>query len=57
MAEEEVLPVEEGAGPVPVLKWDQWLFEQIVRGFHFPGEWDLDTLSKARRLPMHHQAT
>ncbi|MFS7987443.1 hypothetical protein Hanom_Chr11g01022751 [Helianthus anomalus] len=40
MAEEEVVPVEKGAGPVPVLKWDQGLFEQIVRGFQFLAEWD-----------------
>ncbi|KAJ0804646.1 hypothetical protein HanPI659440_Chr02g0040471 [Helianthus annuus] len=40
MAEEEVIPIEEGAGPVPALKWDQGLFEQIVRGFQFPAEWD-----------------
>ncbi|KAJ0809960.1 hypothetical protein HanPI659440_Chr01g0021201 [Helianthus annuus] len=37
MAEEET-QVEEG--PVPVLKWDQGLFEQITRGFRFPPEWD-----------------
>ncbi|KAM0008974.1 hypothetical protein Hdeb2414_s0100g00793331 [Helianthus debilis subsp. tardiflorus] len=40
MAEEEVIPVEEGVGPVPVLKWDQGLLEQIVRGFIFQAEWD-----------------
>ncbi|KAJ0734412.1 hypothetical protein HanPI659440_Chr11g0419791 [Helianthus annuus] len=40
MAEEEVIPVEEDDGPVPVLKWDQGLFEQIVRGFQIPAEWD-----------------
>ncbi|MFS8003063.1 hypothetical protein Hanom_Chr13g01209511 [Helianthus anomalus] len=38
MAEEEAVQFEEG--PVPVLKWDQGLFEQIVRGFQFPVEWD-----------------
>ncbi|KAJ0515685.1 hypothetical protein HanRHA438_Chr11g0480391 [Helianthus annuus] len=38
MTGEEVIPVDEG--PVPVLKWDQGLFEQIVRGFQFPAEWD-----------------
>ncbi|MFS7931556.1 hypothetical protein Hanom_Chr04g00357361 [Helianthus anomalus] len=27
-------------GPVPALKWDQCLFEQIARGFWFPPEWD-----------------
>ncbi|KAJ0667383.1 hypothetical protein HanPI659440_Chr17g0677221 [Helianthus annuus] len=27
-------------GPVPVLKWDLGLFEQIVRSFRFPPEWD-----------------
>ncbi|MFS7929220.1 hypothetical protein Hanom_Chr04g00329931 [Helianthus anomalus] len=26
--------------PLPVLKWDQGLFEQITRGFRFPPEWD-----------------
>ncbi|KAJ0710736.1 hypothetical protein HanOQP8_Chr09g0315811 [Helianthus annuus] len=40
MSEEEIVPVEEGAVPVPVLKWDQGLFEQILRGFQFPVEWD-----------------
>ncbi|KAJ0694852.1 hypothetical protein HanPI659440_Chr15g0613541 [Helianthus annuus] len=37
MAEEET-QVEEG--PIPVLKWDQGLFEQITRGFRFPPERD-----------------
>ncbi|MFS7990740.1 hypothetical protein Hanom_Chr11g01062451 [Helianthus anomalus] len=37
MAEEET-QVEEG--PLPVLKWDQGIFEQIMRGFRFPPEWD-----------------
>ncbi|MFS7944522.1 hypothetical protein Hanom_Chr06g00513141 [Helianthus anomalus] len=37
MAEDEV-HVEEGQ--VPVLKWDQGLFEQLVRGFQFSAEWD-----------------
>ncbi|MFS7993930.1 hypothetical protein Hanom_Chr12g01099971 [Helianthus anomalus] len=27
-------------GHIPVLKWDQGLFEQITRGFRFPPEWD-----------------
>ncbi|MFS7947852.1 hypothetical protein Hanom_Chr06g00553051 [Helianthus anomalus] len=35
--EEEVYVKE---GPVPVHKWDQGLFEQLVRGFQFPAEWD-----------------
>ncbi|KAM0038712.1 putative microtubule-associated protein 7 family [Helianthus debilis subsp. tardiflorus] len=40
MSEEhqEVAVTEEG--PVPVLKWDLGLFEQIVRSFRFPPEWD-----------------
>ncbi|KAJ0921810.1 hypothetical protein HanPSC8_Chr05g0196001 [Helianthus annuus] len=40
MSEEhqEVAVIEEG--PVPVLKWDLGLFEQIVRSFRFPPEWD-----------------
>ncbi|MFS7921320.1 hypothetical protein Hanom_Chr03g00235411 [Helianthus anomalus] len=37
MAEEELVHVEEG--PLPILKWDQRLFEQITRGFQFPPEW------------------
>ncbi|KAM0009390.1 hypothetical protein Hdeb2414_s0091g00788641 [Helianthus debilis subsp. tardiflorus] len=37
MAEEEI-QVEEGS--VPVLKWEQGLFEQINRDFRFPPEWD-----------------
>ncbi|KAJ0636859.1 hypothetical protein HanPI659440_Chr17g0687621 [Helianthus annuus] len=40
MAEEESIAVEEAAGPLLVLKWDQGLFEQVVRGQHFPDEWD-----------------
>ncbi|KAJ0887898.1 hypothetical protein HanRHA438_Chr09g0396071 [Helianthus annuus] len=32
-------PVSE-EGPVPVLRWDLGLFEQIVRSFRFPPEWD-----------------
>ncbi|XP_035838275.1 uncharacterized protein LOC110901777 [Helianthus annuus] len=40
MSEEhqEVAASEEG--PVPVLRWDLGLFEQIVRSFRFPPEWD-----------------
>ncbi|KAM0012341.1 hypothetical protein Hdeb2414_s0053g00753231 [Helianthus debilis subsp. tardiflorus] len=40
MAEEhqEENPREEG--PVPVLKWDLGLFDQITRSFRFPQEWD-----------------
>ncbi|MFS7999721.1 hypothetical protein Hanom_Chr12g01169771 [Helianthus anomalus] len=38
MAEEESIQVEEG--PLSVLKWDQRLFKQIMRGFQFPPEWD-----------------
>ncbi|KAJ0834098.1 hypothetical protein HanRHA438_Chr16g0739901 [Helianthus annuus] len=40
MSEEhqEVAVTEEG--PVPVLRWDLGLFEQIVRSFRFPSEWD-----------------
>ncbi|MFS7929440.1 hypothetical protein Hanom_Chr04g00332571 [Helianthus anomalus] len=40
MAEEhqEDIPGEEG--PVPVLRWDPGLFEQITRSFRFPPEWD-----------------
>ncbi|KAJ0622059.1 hypothetical protein HanPSC8_Chr01g0013681 [Helianthus annuus] len=37
MAEEESHQEE---GPLPVLKWDLGLFEQITRGFRFPTEWD-----------------
>ncbi|MFS7929958.1 hypothetical protein Hanom_Chr04g00338501 [Helianthus anomalus] len=35
-------------GPLPVLKWDQGLFEQITRGFQFPPEWNA-------RYPSQHQ--
>ncbi|MFS8033209.1 hypothetical protein Hanom_Chr17g01566811 [Helianthus anomalus] len=27
-------------GPVPVLRWDLGLFEEIIRSFRFPPEWD-----------------
>ncbi|MFS8034803.1 hypothetical protein Hanom_Chr17g01585501 [Helianthus anomalus] len=41
MAEDhnEENPGEEG--PVPVLRWDLGLFEQFVRSFRFPPEWDV----------------
>ncbi|KAJ0525415.1 hypothetical protein HanRHA438_Chr09g0391511 [Helianthus annuus] len=48
MAEEEVVPVEEGAGPILVLKWDQDLFELIVRGFQFPAGWDARDLQQGQ---------
>ncbi|KAJ0493559.1 hypothetical protein HanIR_Chr12g0587541 [Helianthus annuus] len=41
MAEEN--PQEENPsdeGPLRILKWDLGLFEQIMRGFRFPPEWD-----------------
>ncbi|KAJ0714990.1 hypothetical protein HanPI659440_Chr13g0495711 [Helianthus annuus] len=37
--EHQGAPVNE-EGPVPVLRWDLGLFEQIVRSFRFPPEWD-----------------
>ncbi|KAJ0559919.1 hypothetical protein HanHA300_Chr06g0205761 [Helianthus annuus] len=37
--EHQEAPVSE-EGPVPVLRWDLGLFEQIVRSFRFPPEWD-----------------
>ncbi|KAJ0623208.1 hypothetical protein HanIR_Chr01g0029231 [Helianthus annuus] len=37
--EHQEVPASE-EGPVPVLKWDLGLFEQIVRSFRFPPEWD-----------------
>ncbi|KAF5822517.1 hypothetical protein HanXRQr2_Chr01g0027441 [Helianthus annuus] len=39
MSEEHQEAVAE-EGPVPVLEWDLGLFEQIVRSFRFPPEWD-----------------
>ncbi|MFS7912337.1 hypothetical protein Hanom_Chr02g00128791 [Helianthus anomalus] len=42
-ADLQVLPrkeVQVEEGPLPVLKWDQGLFERITRGFRFPPEWD-----------------
>ncbi|MFS7908016.1 hypothetical protein Hanom_Chr01g00078261 [Helianthus anomalus] len=47
MAEEESHQEE---GPLPVLKWDLGLFEQITRGFQFPPEWDA-------RYPSQNQTT
>ncbi|KAJ0430320.1 hypothetical protein HanHA300_Chr17g0667721 [Helianthus annuus] len=38
MVEEEAVQVEEG--PLPVFKWDQGLFKQIMRGYQFSAEWD-----------------
>ncbi|MFS7921136.1 hypothetical protein Hanom_Chr03g00233181 [Helianthus anomalus] len=40
MTEEHQESVSSEEGPVPVLKWDLGLFEQIVRSFWFPPEWD-----------------
>ncbi|KAM0040571.1 hypothetical protein Hdeb2414_s0012g00395531 [Helianthus debilis subsp. tardiflorus] len=40
MTEEHQEAVSSEEGPVPVLKWDLGLFEQIVRSFRFPPEWD-----------------
>ncbi|MFS7946944.1 hypothetical protein Hanom_Chr06g00542271 [Helianthus anomalus] len=40
MAEEHQEGVSGEEGPVPVLRWDLGLFEQIVRSFRFPPEWD-----------------
>ncbi|KAF5809655.1 hypothetical protein HanXRQr2_Chr04g0159781 [Helianthus annuus] len=37
--EHQEVPASE-EGPVPVLRWDLGLFEQIVRSFRFPPEWD-----------------
>ncbi|KAF5785772.1 hypothetical protein HanXRQr2_Chr10g0432601 [Helianthus annuus] len=40
MAEEHVEDNHGEEGPVPVLRWDLGLFEQVVRNFRFPPEWD-----------------
>ncbi|MFS7930189.1 hypothetical protein Hanom_Chr04g00341171 [Helianthus anomalus] len=40
MTEEHQEAVYSEEGPVPVLKWDLGLFEQIVQSFRFPPEWD-----------------
>ncbi|KAF5798042.1 hypothetical protein HanXRQr2_Chr07g0288001 [Helianthus annuus] len=40
MTEEHQEGVSIEEGPVPVLRWDLGLFEQIVRSFRFPPEWD-----------------
>ncbi|KAJ0845951.1 hypothetical protein HanRHA438_Chr15g0719441 [Helianthus annuus] len=40
MSEEHQEAVAAEESPVPVLKWDLGLFEQIVRSFRFPPEWD-----------------
>ncbi|KAF5765226.1 hypothetical protein HanXRQr2_Chr15g0701321 [Helianthus annuus] len=37
---EDIVTVEETGGGVPLLKWDQGLFEQVVRGHQFADEWD-----------------
>ncbi|MFS8022493.1 hypothetical protein Hanom_Chr16g01440061 [Helianthus anomalus] len=39
MADEAVMVKETGGG-LPPLKWDQGLFEQVVRGHQFAEEWD-----------------
>ncbi|KAF5823186.1 hypothetical protein HanXRQr2_Chr01g0035621 [Helianthus annuus] len=40
MTEEHQEGVSVEEGPVPILRWDLGLFEQIVRSFRFPPEWD-----------------
>ncbi|MFS7965664.1 hypothetical protein Hanom_Chr09g00764851 [Helianthus anomalus] len=40
MTEEHQEVVSGEEGHVPVLRWDLGLFEQIVRSFRFPPEWD-----------------
>ncbi|KAF5803999.1 hypothetical protein HanXRQr2_Chr06g0277981 [Helianthus annuus] len=40
MAEEHHEDVSGEEGPVPILRWDLGLFEQIARSFRFPPEWD-----------------
>ncbi|MFS7912971.1 hypothetical protein Hanom_Chr02g00136211 [Helianthus anomalus] len=37
---DEVVIVEETGGGLPQLKWDQGLFEEVVRGHQFAKEWD-----------------
>ncbi|MFS7936734.1 hypothetical protein Hanom_Chr05g00419261 [Helianthus anomalus] len=39
MSAEDVTLIEETGGPLPLLKWDQGLFEQVTRGQQFPVEW------------------
>ncbi|KAL9992227.1 hypothetical protein Hdeb2414_s1204g00991561 [Helianthus debilis subsp. tardiflorus] len=48
MAEEHIEENPGEEGPVPVLWWDLGLFEQFVRSFRFPPEWDA-------RYPMQNQ--
>ncbi|KAJ0694876.1 hypothetical protein HanPI659440_Chr15g0613821 [Helianthus annuus] len=37
---EDVVIVEEVGGVLPPLKWDEGLFEQVVRGYQLAPEWD-----------------
>ncbi|MFS7920976.1 hypothetical protein Hanom_Chr03g00231191 [Helianthus anomalus] len=37
---EDVVEVEETGGVMPPLKWEEGLFEQVVRGHQFAREWD-----------------
>ncbi|MFS7968845.1 hypothetical protein Hanom_Chr09g00802301 [Helianthus anomalus] len=37
---EDVVNVEEAGGGLPPLKWDEGLFEQVVRGYQFLPQWD-----------------
>ncbi|MFS7968191.1 hypothetical protein Hanom_Chr09g00794601 [Helianthus anomalus] len=37
---DDVVIVEEVGGALPPLKWDQGLFEQVVRGYQLANEWD-----------------
>ncbi|MFS7946875.1 hypothetical protein Hanom_Chr06g00541501 [Helianthus anomalus] len=36
---EDVVIVEEAGGDLPPLKWDEGLFEQVVRGYQLAPEW------------------
>ncbi|MFS7910496.1 hypothetical protein Hanom_Chr02g00107021 [Helianthus anomalus] len=37
---DDVVTTEEAGGALPPLKWDQALFEQVVRGHQFVDKWD-----------------
>ncbi|MFS7918534.1 hypothetical protein Hanom_Chr03g00202321 [Helianthus anomalus] len=37
---DDVVTIEDVVGGLPPLKWDQGLFEQVVKGYQFAEEWD-----------------
>ncbi|MFS7965399.1 hypothetical protein Hanom_Chr09g00761811 [Helianthus anomalus] len=44
----DVIVVEESGGGVPLLKWEEGLFEKVVWGHQFADEWDTRYLAQGQ---------